>query len=145
MKKLIILMIVLLSTTVAISQKAKDLEGNIKNLKGISQYDLLFVYENVQIPKYDSEEDFLKDKMEKRDKKEPGTGVKFKGSWFADREAKYEPKFIESFNKRFDDGKVKVGKDQGAEYIMKVHTTLLYAGYNVGISRKNSKKSAGQA
>lgn len=142
MKKLIILTAMMLGTGIMYSQKAKVLDGDIKNLKGISQYDLVFDYENVQIPKYDSEEDFLKDKMEKRDKKEPGTGEKFKSSWFADREAKYEPKFTESFNKRFDNGQVKVGKDQGAEYIMKVHTTLLFAGYNVGISRKNAKIDA---
>ena len=81
--------------------------------------------------------------MAKRDEKEPGTGEKFKESWFSDREARYEPKFIESFNKRFDDGKVKVGKDfSDAEYTMKIHTTFLYSGYNVGVVRKNSKLEA---
>ena len=142
MKNLITILVVLFSTAVMFSQKAKVQEGNIKNLKGISQYDLVFDYSDVQIPKYDTEEDFLKDKMDKRDEKEPGTGEKFKKSWYSDREARYEPKFIESFNKRFDDGQVKVGMNLGSEYIMKVHTTLLYAGYNVGISRKNAKIDA---
>ncbi|MFT5249283.1 MAG: hypothetical protein ACI93P_001009 [bacterium] len=32
----------------------------------------------IQIPKFKSEEDFLQDKMSKRDEKEPGTGEKFK-------------------------------------------------------------------
>ena len=80
--------------------------------------------------------------MEKREEKEPGSGEKFKESWFADRENRYEPKFIESFNKRFDDGKVVVGKDLGSEYIMEVQSTLIYAGYNVGIVRQNSKVDA---
>ena len=142
MKKSIAIAVVLLSTTLMFSQKAKVLDGNIKNLKGIAQYDLVFDYEGVQIPKYDSEEEFLADKMQKREEKEAGTGEKFKKSWFADREERYEPKFIESFNKRFGDGQVKVGKDQGADHIMKVQTTLLYAGYNVGVVRKNSKIDA---
>ncbi|HLV69384.1 MAG TPA: hypothetical protein VKY34_01670, partial [Xanthomarina sp.] len=77
------------------------------------------------------------------DEKEPGTGEKFKESWFADRENRYEPKFIESFNKRFDDGEIKVDKDlENAEYTMKVHTTLIFAGYNVGVSRRPSKIDA---
>ena len=142
MKKTLTMVLLLLSIAILNAQKAKDLEGSIKNLKGIAEYDLVFDYENVQIPKYDSEEDFLKDKMEKREEKEVGTGEKFKKSWFADREDKYEPKFIESFNKRFDDGQVKVGKNNGAEYTMKIHTTMMWAGYNVGVVRKNSKVEA---
>ena len=134
--------LVLLCTTMMFSQKAKVLDGNIKNLKGITQYDLVFDYTDVSIPKYDSEEDFLKDKMAKRDEKEPGAGQKFKKAWFGDREEHYEPKFIESFNKRFGNGEVKVGKNLGSEYVMKVHTTLLYAGYNVGVMRQNAKIDA---
>ncbi len=142
MKNLITVLVVLFSTAVMFSQKAKVQEGNIKNLKGISQYDLVFDYSDVQIPKYDSEEEFLKDEMDKRDEKEPGTGEKFKESWFSDREERYEPKFIESFNKRFDDGQVKVGMNLEAEYIMKIHTTLLSAGNNNLITRKNAKIDA---
>ena len=142
MKKSITIIVLLLGTTFLFSQKAKVLDGDIKNLKGIAQYDLVFDYEGVQIPKYDSEEEFLKDKMKKREDKEAGKGEQFKNSWFADREERYEPKFIESFNKRFNDGQVKVGKDQGADHIMHVKTTLLYAGYNVGVVRQNSKIDA---
>lgn len=142
MKKSIVMFVVLFSTALMFAQKAKVLDGNIKNLKGITQYDLVFDYENLEIPKYDSEEEFLKDKMQKREEKEAGTGEKFKKSWFADREERYEPKFIESFNKRFDDNEVKVGKDMGADHVMKVKTTFMYAGYNVGVVRKGSKIDA---
>ena len=126
-------------TAVCFSQKAKVLEGDFKGLKGISEYNLVFDYTDVQIPKFKSEEEFLKEKMEKRDKKEPGTGQKFKDSWFADRENQYEPKFIESFNKRFENGEVKVDRGiENAVYTMKIHTTSLSAGYNIGISRKDA-------
>ena len=142
MKKQLMLITVLLCSAVMFSQKVKVTEGSFKNLKGISAYNLEFDYTNVQIPKYDSEEEFLADKMAKRDEKEPGTGEKFKESWFSDREERYEPKFMESFNKRFDDNEVKVGKNIQAEYTMKIHTTLLWAGYNVGVVRKNAKLEA---
>ena len=100
MKKQLTLLFVLLCTTFMFAQKAKVKDGSFKNLKGITEFNVTFDYTDVQIPKYKSEEEFLKDKMEKRDKKEPGTGEVFKKSWFDDRAAKYEPKFIESFNKR---------------------------------------------
>jgi len=139
MRKQLTVVLVLICTTFIYAQKAKISEGSFKDLKGITEFNLEFDYTDVQIPKYDSEEDFLKDKMAKRDEKESGTGEVFKKSWFDDREGQYEPKFIESFNKRFDNGEVKVDKDnESAEYIMKIHTTGLYAGYNVGISRKNA-------
>ena len=139
MKKQLTLFFVLLCTTLVFAQKAKVKDGSFKNLKGITEFNVTFDYTDVQIPKYKSEEEFLKDKMEKRDKKEPGTGEIFKKSWFDDRDERYAPKFIESFNKRFDDGEVKVDKDlDSADYTIKIHTTGLYAGYNVGISRKNA-------
>lgn len=132
----------LLFTSFMVAQKVKVTEGDFENLKGISAYNLEFDYSGVMIPKYNSEEEFLADKMAKRDEKEAGTGEKFKESWFADREERYEPKFIESFNKRFGDEEIKVGKDIGADYTMKIHTTLMWAGYNVGVVRKNSKIEA---
>lgn len=142
MKKQLTLIAVLFCTTFMFSQKEKVTQGDFKNLKGITAYNLEFDYSNLSIPKYKSEEEFLEDKMAKRDEKNPESGEKFKESWFADRPNRYEPKFIESFNKRFDNGEVKVGKDIGAEYTMKVHTTMMYAGYNVGIVRQNSKIEA---
>ncbi|RMA65746.1 hypothetical protein [Ulvibacter antarcticus] len=142
MKRTLLLLAVLLSTSIMVAQKVKVTDGSFKNLKDITAFNLEFDYSDVMIPKYDSEEEFLKDKMEKRDEKEAGTGDKFKESWFADREDRYEPKFIESFNKRWKNDERKVGMDIGADYTMKIHTTLMWAGYNVGIVRKNSKVEA---
>lgn len=51
------------------------------------------------------------------------------------------PKFIESFNKRFDDSVVQVQEEE-ADYTMKVHTTKMYPGYNVGIVRHNAEIDA---
>lgn len=143
MKKQVSIILVLFFTTCMFAQKAKIQEGSWKNLKGIAKFNLVFDYSNVEIPKYDNEEAFLKDKMQKRDEKLEGDGERFKKSWFDDRENRYEPKFIESFNKRWDDKEVVVGKDlEGAEYTIKVHTTLIYPGYNVGVVRQNSKVDA---
>ncbi|WP_106790956.1 hypothetical protein [Aquimarina sp. Aq78] len=142
MKKLLLLTL-LMTVTLAFSQKRKDQEGSIKNLKGITAYNLVFDYENLKVDKFDTEEEFLKNKMDKREAKEAGKGERFKKSWFADRENLYEPKYIESFNKRFDGGAVKVEKNlDGATHTMKVKTTWIYPGYNVGVMKQPSKVNA---
>lgn len=138
MKNLLFIAALVFSTTL-VAQKAKVTKGDWENLKGISEYNVVFDYSDLSIPKYDSEEEFLKDKMAKRDEKEPGTGKKFKKSWYSDREEFYEPRFIETFNDKSKKEGKKVGKDIGAEYTMKIHTTMIYPGYNVGIVRHNSK------
>lgn len=141
MKKSIVLAFVMVSS-LAFAQKLKVKDGDIKNLKEITIYNLEFDYTNVQIPKFDSEEDFLADKMKKREDKEAGGGEKFKKSWFGDREERYRPKFTESFNKRFDDSQVSVGINPDAKYTMMVHSTRIYAGYNVGVVRRNAEIDA---
>ena len=141
MKNRVVLAIVALFTISATSQKLKVHDGNLKNLGTVKVYTLEFDYSDLQIPKFDSEEEFLKDKMAKRDEKKPGDGERFKKSWFDDRPNRYHPKFIESFNKRFDDGQVKV-QEEGAGHTMKIHTTKLYPGYNVGVWRHNSEIDA---
>ena len=135
-----LLFALLFSTTIMFSQKANVTKGDWSDLKGITEFNLEFDYSDLEIPKYDSEEAFLEDKIAKREEKEPGTGEKFRESWFSDRENYYEPRFIETFNDRYKDGLVKVDRDLGnAEYTMKVHTTFIYPGYNVGVVRNNSK------
>jgi hypothetical protein len=141
MKKSILLAFVMVSS-LSFAQKLKVKDGDIKNLKEITVYNLEFDYTDVQIPKFDSEEDFLADKMGKREAKEAGCGEKFKKSWFGDREERYRPKFTESFNKRFGDAEVSVGVNPDAEYTMMVHSTRIYAGYNVGVVRKNAEVDA---
>ncbi|WP_289062759.1 hypothetical protein [uncultured Zobellia sp.] len=140
MRKFVVMALLVVSAN-SFAQKMKVSKGDIKNLKDISAYTLEFDYSNLEIPKYDSEDDFLADKMAKREEKEAGKGEEFKKSWFADRQDRYEPKFIESFNKRFDDGEVSVSMED-ADYTMKIHTNKIYAGYNVGVVRKNAEIDA---
>ncbi|PIE50895.1 MAG: hypothetical protein CSA38_00965 [Flavobacteriales bacterium] len=132
--------VVLFSLTIVNAQKFNVEEGKLKNLKGISEYNLVFDYTDVKIPKFKNEEAFLKEKMAKREKKQKGSGEVFRKSWFEDRENRYEPKFIASFNKRFKKGNIKVDKNlNSAKYVMKIHTTKIYPGYNVGMWRHDAE------
>ena len=127
-------------TAVAFGQIEKNEQGSAKNLKGITEYNLVFDYTDVVIPNYDSEEDFLATTMSRFEEKELGKGDQFKKLWFDSREDQYEPRFMVSFNKRFRKGKVKVAKNlPNTVYTMKIHTFLISAGYNVGIARKRAE------
>ncbi|WP_396152178.1 hypothetical protein [Flavobacterium sp.] len=119
----------------------KILQGNFKNLKGITSYMVTFDYSGMRVEGFDSEEDYLNEKMEKRVHKE-GEAEKFKLDWYADRSAKYEPKFIEYLNKRFENGKITFGKDIQAKHTLHVKTTWIYPGYNVVAGTEPAKISA---
>lgn len=135
MKKAVLLLLLVASASFA--QKVKVQSGSFKALKGISEFNLEFDYEGLTVDKFKTEEEFLEDKMKKREEK--GTDEEFRKKWFSDRENRYEPKFIESFNKRFD-GKVKADKGlTSAKYTIRVKTTWIHPGYNIGISRSDSK------
>lgn len=54
---------------------------------------------------------------------------KFKKDWYEDRKNKYEPKFIECFNKKFEKGEINVSKNLEAKYSLDIKTTWIYPGY----------------
>ena len=119
-----------------IAQIVTLLSGDFKNLKGISEYNVTFDYDGLTVDRV-SEEQFLIDKMKKREGN--GKDIEFKKNWFADRENKYEPKFVESFNKRFKKGAVKAAENlAGAKYTMNIKTIWIHPGFNIGIMHNSS-------
>ncbi|PZD78650.1 hypothetical protein [Mesonia sp. K7] len=140
MKKIILSSLTLLIAFAMTAQKGKVLEGDWKSLKGIEKFDLEFDYSNVEVPDFDTEEDYINQKMKEKDEDEPGQGKVWKEKYFADREAHFEPKFIESFNKR-ESQKVSKTYD-GEPYILRVETTMIYNGWNVGVMRKPARIDA---
>ena len=136
MKKLLVLAV--LVSVSAFSQKVAS--GSFANLKSITEYNLVFEYEGLTVDKFKTEEEFLADKMKKREEK--GKDEAFRDSWFNDRKKRYEPKFIESFNKRFD-GNVKADKNlTSAKYTMTIKTIWIHPGFNIAMARSNSKVTA---
>lgn len=118
------------------SQRYKILSGDLKNIKGISEYYCVFDYKDMQVNGFDSEEAFLKEKIEKRKKYDDGKDLKgkaiaFEKDWFEDRVNKYEPAFINYFNTMLENEKVKATRNSEAKYVMKIKTTWIYPGYEV--------------
>lgn len=122
------LFVILLVINSGYSQRFKILEGKLENLKNISSFKAEFNYKNIQVHGFNSEEDFLKEKMEKR-KDNPDKAAEFKTNWYSNREQYYNPAFVEYFNNYFKNQECKI--DQGSAYLMKINLTWVYTGYAV--------------
>ncbi|MGV3459633.1 MAG: hypothetical protein ACO1N9_04170 [Flavobacterium sp.] len=125
-------------TVVSIAQ-GKVVSGDFKNLVTVNTYNVVFDYAGMKVAHFNTEEEFLNEKMGKR---EGEKAENFRKKWFADREANYEPKFVAYFNKRMDGKGVTVSKNPDAPYTMQVKTIWLYPGYNVGVGLEEAKITA---
>ena len=138
MKNLLLLFAVALSATLTAQKPSK---GSFGSLQGNTEFNIVFNYDDLKVDKFKTEEDFLKDKMDKRQEK--GTSEDFKATWFADRGGKYQPKFIECFNQSMKKKGVFVQNDlTAAKYTVLVKTIWIYPGYNVGVTRQPAKLKA---
>jgi len=143
MKKLsIFISVVLLALlfTQAAAQKMKLETGSFGVLKGTSVLNVEYGYDNMAVGKFDNEQDYIEKKVAEYNKNEAGTGDKWKESWFADRESRFEPQFEELMNKGFSEKAtgMTLSHDPSAKYTLIVHTTFTEPGYNIGISRMNA-------
>lgn len=134
------LLLLLVFGTVS-AQRYDILSGSFESLKDIPEFNVVFDYTQMEIENYKSEEAYLATKAEQM-KEHPDKARAFAENWFKDRSDKYEPRFIEYFNARFDKGEVKVAKNPGLKYTILVKTKWLYPGYGMGPSGKPSKVTA---
>lgn len=136
MKKTTVLFFLFLVSTVSFGQRFDILSGQLENLKEISEYNITFDYKDLQVNGFDSEQAYLDEKIEKRKNYDNGKDLsgkaeKFEKDWYADRQNKYEPAFIDYFNKRFENGEITVGKNSDAKYTMNIKTLWIYPGYEL--------------
>lgn len=120
------------------AQKIKVTSGDLDFLKGQTAIHVEYDYDNMGVGKFDKEEDYINEKVEDYNKKEAGRGDKWRESWVADREERFQPKFEELLNKNLEKSNVKVGEFPDAAYTMLVKTTYTEPGFNVGVVRKNA-------
>jgi hypothetical protein len=116
------------------AQRVKTTSGSDDILKSESSLNIEFNYDNLSVGKYKNEQDYIVAKTEEYNKKEAGKGDAWAASWKNDRQARYEPKFIELF-------KITSGMSivTDAKYTMIVKTVSIEPGWNIGISRKNAE------
>jgi len=126
-------LLMLALTTSTFAQKFKVLEGDKKAVKDAKQFNLVFEYNNMMVGK-ETEADYVAEKKEDYNKKEAGKGDDWEKNWKENRTTKFEPQFVELFNK-YGEG-MQVGNLSTAPYTMKVATTYTKPGFNIGITKQ---------
>ena len=131
-------------TTMSFGQKILTLEGDegFDFIVGQTTVNVEFDYSDFGVGDYDSEDDYVKKKVDEGNKKEPGKGDKWKDSWYGSRERVYQPKFMDLINKGLEKkGIVFVEGAEDAQYTLVVKTTFIEPGFNIGISSRPSAVS----
>lgn len=137
MKKLIMSVALIgISAFTMQAQKIKKTEGSLDPLQGVESLIIKFNYSDMEVGKNLTEEEYIERKVEEYNKKEAGTGDKWKESWVNDRDTRFEPKFIELFNKNTEKIGLEGTEDGAASYTLTVHTYYTEPGFNVGVMRK---------
>lgn len=124
------------------AQKIKTTEGSVNTLKNETSINIEFTYDNISVGKFANEQEYIKKKTDEYNAKEPGRGDNWAKSWINDREARYEPKFIELFTST---SQMTVNKT--AKYTLIFKTKSIEPGYNVAggmvaFGRKNASIDA---
>lgn len=121
------------------AQKWKMSNGKFSELKGQTSLNVEFDYSDMKVGKIKNEQDYIDKRKDEKNEKEAGTGDTWAEAWIADRENRFEPKFLELFNKHVEDRGLKADKgDESAKYTLIVHTVFTEPGFNIGIVRRNA-------
>ena len=81
----------------ASAQKIKTIDGDPSVLKNEATINIEFTYENISVGKFANEQDYIKKKTDEYNSKDPGRGDIWAKNWINDRQARYEPKFIDLY------------------------------------------------
>jgi hypothetical protein len=122
----------MLSFNTTDAQKIKLLAGKVDFLKGQTAINLEFSYEDMMVGKQ-KETEWAEKKIQSKNKMKAGDGDKWYASWVADRDAKFEVKFTDLFNKGV--AKKNLFASEGktdAKYTMLVRTIFTEPGVKTG-------------
>lgn len=125
----------LMFTLNAVSQKIKLTSGSAAALKGEKNVNVVFTYDGMGVGAFKNEQDYIDKKKKEYNAKEAGKGDKWEQAWLADRKNRFEPQFVELYNKN---SKIIIGDFPDAKYTLVFNTTFTEPGFNVGVVRKNA-------
>jgi len=143
MRKLLLLLTALsLAATTLHAQRIRVVEGALTPLADETAVGISFTYEDMQVGKL-READYVARKVSDYNEKEPGRGDIWHENWVNDRAARFEPKFLELYDKYMADGNRNGGlailtDDEPTRYTLVVNTYFTEPGFNAGIVRQNA-------
>jgi len=134
MKKLLLFSIAILLASAGFSQKIKLMSGSLSSMKGQDIIEVQFTYDDMKVGKV-TEAEYVKKKKQEADAQEGNSGDRWHNLWIQDRSNRYEPKFIELFNKYSKGTGLFIDLDRTeTKFVMVVNTYFTEPGFNVGVS-----------
>lgn len=127
----------LVITSAATAQRIEITQGSLELLKDQSVINVEFTYDNMIVGKDLTEAQYIERKKTEYNKKEAGRGDTWEQAWYNDRTQRFEPQFIELFQKH---GERAVNAD--GKYTIIFHTTRTEPGFNVGVVRNPAQIDA---
>jgi hypothetical protein len=142
MKKTFLFLAFCLISTSLFGQKIRIFEGSLDAIAEETEIGVFFSYDDMQVGKL-READYLNRKVADYNEDEPGRGDTWRENWVNDRKERFEPKFLELFDKYMSDdskdGGFLLSPDNGlTKYVFNVNTSFTEPGFNIGIMRQNA-------
>ncbi len=143
-RKFMVLFIALMcSATLSMAQpgfggsgSAKFINGDVKFLKGQTSLNVKFDYDNMLVGNL-SEEAYITQETQKQNKMKSGSGDSWATKWKADKASRFEPQFMEWFNKSIKKLGIvatSVTGDATTKYSMIVKVIKTEPGVYIGVS-----------
>ncbi|WP_195370408.1 MULTISPECIES: hypothetical protein [Parabacteroides] len=137
MKKVLITLVVLFSIlTFSYSQSVVLTSGSIDFVKEAPVLQFTFSYNEMLVGKL-TESEYVNKKITDYNEKEAGKGDEWGKAWVNDRKERFEPKFLELFDKYMGEKGITSGTE-GAIYVIEINTDFTEPGWNVGVMRQNA-------
>lgn len=137
MKKIIATFLLLSCiATLSFAQSIVLTSGSVDFIKDQKVIDFSFSYDEMLVGKL-TEQEYVDKKTSEYNKKEDGKGEEWKKAWYGDRTERFEPKFLELFDKYMSEVGIAAGTE-GAKYRIEINTDFTEPGWNVGVMRQNA-------
>lgn len=139
MKKVLIALLLICNATLAsYAQSIVLASGSLDCLKTESILKFTFTFNDMSVGKM-TEQEYIDKKVREYNEKESGKGDQWLQSWNNDRTARFEPKFLELFNKVMVEKEINLSSgDKDAKYVFEINTDFTEPGFNVGVMRQNA-------
>ncbi|MCX6243461.1 MAG: hypothetical protein NTU98_02045 [Bacteroidetes bacterium] len=134
MKKIpFLLLIFLLMGKSMVASSIKIISGNLGTLKNEKNINIEFRFDGMSIGKFATEQDYINYYVDDRNKKEPGSGEKWKQEWMSNSREKFPLSFTQELNGITNKIAMQFDKDKSeAKYTMIVKTLKFSKCYGLG-------------
>lgn len=143
MNKLYISFMLLFVSAMTQAQRFQDEQGTLSVLKGQTEVNVEFNYDNLRLMKDNlTEDEYIKERIEYLNKKAEGEGDIWVNSWKSAKETIWQPNFLKLLSRTITKEKgisFKQNIENSAKYTLIVDVIWIYRGWDAGIMKQPAK------